>query len=316
MAAKKRTARKKRRWGWKLALALLLLLVFALGGLYAASRVVHVRYATVFLRDLPAAFEGATLLFVSDIDAHSPADARAAARMMESLAALEPDILLLGGDYAAPGLWETLNGMGMEDADVAAEAAADRYLFLSALADFSAPLGKFAVAAADDALPEQLAQAMAVGGVRLLNGESVTLRRDGEALTIAGIAPEGDLSALAGGARVEDCVIAFAHSPARFPAALTAEAGGGGAWADMILAGGTHGGQARLGERTLLPLTEQERRYLSGWRKETGVCLLTSQGVGCEGLPLRLGTSAEVPLITLRRAPAAAEGASDGIFMP
>ena len=51
---------------------------------------------------------------------------------------------LAGGDYAAPGLWETLNGMGMEDADVAAEAAADRYLFLSALADFSAPLGKFA----------------------------------------------------------------------------------------------------------------------------------------------------------------------------
>ena len=168
MAAKKRAGRKKRRWGWKIALALLLLLALGLGGLYAAGRVVHVRYATVFLRDLPSAFEGTTILFVSDIDAHSAQDARAAAEMMDALAALEPDMLLLGGDYAAPGLWETLNGMDMENAAVAAQAASDRHLFFSALADFSAPLGKFAVAAAEDALPEQLAQTMAVGGVRLL----------------------------------------------------------------------------------------------------------------------------------------------------
>lgn len=315
MAAKKRAGRKKRRWGWKIALALLLLLALGLGGLYAAGRVVHVRYATVFLRDLPSAFEGTTILFVSDIDAHSARDARAAAKMMDALAALEPDMLLLGGDYAAPGLWETLNGMDMENAAVAAQAASDRHLFFSALADFSAPLGKFAVAAAEDALPEQLAQTMAVGGVRLLQGETVTLTRDGANLTIAGIAPEGDLSVLSSAVRAGDCVIAFAHSPSRFPAALTAEAGDGGAWADMILAGGTHGGQMRLGERTLLPLSEQERRYLSGWRKESGVFLLTSQGVGCEGLPLRLNTAAEVHLITLRRAPAVPEGETDGVFM-
>ena len=315
MAAKKRAGRKKRRWGWKIALALLLLLALGLGGLYAAGRVVHVRYATVFLRDLPSAFEGTTILFVSDIDAHSAQDARAAAEMMDALAALEPDVLLLGGDYAAPGLWETLNGMDMENAAVAAQAASDRHLFFSALADFSAPLGKFAVAAAEDALPEQLAQTMAVGGVRLLQGEAVTLTRDGASMTIAGIAPEGDLSVLSSAVRAGDCVIAFAHSPSRFPAALTAEAGDGGAWADMILAGGTHGGQMRLGERTLLPLSEQERRYLSGWRKESGVFLLTSQGVGCEGLPLRLNTAAEVHLITLRRAPAVPEGETDGVFM-
>lgn len=315
MAAKKQAKRKKRRWGWKIALALVLLLMAALLALCAAARVVHVRYATAYLRDLPPAFEGTTLLFVSDIDAHSAADARAAAKMMEALSALEPDILLLGGDYAAPGFWQTLNGMDMENAAVAAQAAADRYLFFSALADFSAPLGKFAVAAAEDALPEQLAQAMAVGGVRLLRGEAVTLAREGASLTIAGIAPEGDLSALAGGVRAEDCVVAFSHSPARFPAALTAEASGGGAWADVLLAGGTHGGQVRLGERTLLPLDAQERRYLSGWRKEGGVFLLTSQGVGCELVPLRLNTAAEVHFITLRRAPAQAEGETNGVFM-
>ena len=53
MAAKKQAKRKKRRWGWKIALALVLLLMSALLALCAA-RVVHVRYATVYLRESAA----------------------------------------------------------------------------------------------------------------------------------------------------------------------------------------------------------------------------------------------------------------------
>ena len=95
MAAKKGAGKKRRRWGWKVALALILLLALGLAGLYGASRVVHVRYATAWLRDLPPAFEGATILFVSDLDIRSGADARAAAGMMDALAALQPRVLLL-----------------------------------------------------------------------------------------------------------------------------------------------------------------------------------------------------------------------------
>ena len=83
----------------------------------------------------------------------------------------------------------------------------------------------------------------------------------------------------------------------------------------MILAGGTHGGQMRIGDSTLLSLTERERSYLSGWRKEGGVFLLTSQGVGCEVADLRLNTAAEVHFITLRRAAQPLEEDTNGIFM-
>ena len=48
--------------------------------------------------------------------------------------------------------------------------------------------GALAPVTAEDALPEQLVQAMAVGGVRLLRGEAVTLAREGASLTIAGLA--------------------------------------------------------------------------------------------------------------------------------
>ena len=95
MAVKKRKGKKRRRLGLKIALALLVCLALGVFSLYAASRVVHVRYATVHLRDLPAAFEGTTVLFVSDLDIHSASGARAAAAMMDALAPLQPDLLLL-----------------------------------------------------------------------------------------------------------------------------------------------------------------------------------------------------------------------------
>ncbi len=44
---------------------------------------------------------------------------------------------------------------------------------------------------------------------------------------------------------------------------------------------------------------DAEKRFLSGWY--TGAApLLVSQGLGCEGANFRLGSSAEVWLITLR----------------
>lgn len=315
MAVKKRKGKKKRRLGLKIALALFLCLALGVFFLYASSRVVHVRYATVYLRDLPAAFEGTTVLFASDLDIHSASGARASAAMMEALAPLQPDILLLGGDYTSLGLWETVNGMQPGDPAVSTAAASNRHLFFSALADFETRLGKFAVVAAEDVLPDQLAQSMQVGGVRLLDGETVSLSRDGQTLILAGLSPEGDAAQIAAAVRADDCVIAFTHTPDRFANALIAEASGGGAWADVILAGGTHGGQMRIGDSTLLSLTERERTYLSGWRKEGGVFLLTSQGVGCEVADLRLNTEAEVHFITLRRAAQTPEDDANGILM-
>lgn len=306
-SAKKRPAGRKRRGvGAKLALALVACAALALAGMYAHSRIVHVRYAGVSLSDLPAALDGLKILFVSDIDVRGEADANAAANAMDALAALEPDVLLLGGDYTGPGLWDALNGRETGDA-LSLQAA--RRAFFRALSDFPAPLGKYAVRAEDDPGSEALASELELGGVTLLDGQLAQLSRGGQSLYVAGLSPDTDAGALASGVSADACVIAFAHSPDSFAGALTAEAQGGGAWADVVLCGGTHGGQVRLGERTLLSLSERERQYLSGWRKEGGVFLLTSQGLGCEVVSLRLGTRAEAHLITLRCAQGAVGGA-------
>ena len=90
------------------------------------------------------------------------------------------------------------------------------------------------------------------------------------------------------------------HSPAQAVDVRISEASDGGAWADLMLSGHTLGGQIRLFGRTLTQLTDAEKKAVSGWRADGGAPLLTSQGLGCEGLNLRLGTQAEAWLITLR----------------
>ena len=71
---------------------------------------------------------------------------------------------------------------------------------------------------------------------------------------------------------------------------------------DVLLCGHTHGGQIRLFGKSILDLSRQEQRYLSGWNTETGQPILTTTGVGCETVNIRLGSTPEVWLITLRRA--------------
>ena len=74
--------------------------------MHISASVVHVQYAQVYLQDLPAAFEGTKLLFVSDIHLMGVNTPQRAAKLMESLAQLQPDLLLLGGDYTSQSLLE------------------------------------------------------------------------------------------------------------------------------------------------------------------------------------------------------------------
>ncbi|HIU33019.1 MAG TPA: hypothetical protein IAB02_00520 [Candidatus Pullichristensenella excrementigallinarum] len=299
MAKKAAGKGKKRRFfAFKVISALLLAALLLAGGMHLSARVLFVRYASVALEDLPSAFDGVRVLFLSDLDVTSKREAQVTARLLETLHALAPDIVLLGGDYANPSFWDRLNGT--EDAQAMAQL---RQQVFQALAAFDAPLGKYAVIGDGDVLPEQLAEEFSQVGVRLLCDEALPIRKDGQTISLLGLAPDpssgADYQVLAESFLSGDLVLAFAHSPESFVNTQTTEASDGGGWVDLFLAGHTHGGQIVLAGRTLLDLTEHERRYLSGWRKEGNTFLLTSCGVGCEGAAFRLGTRPEVHLITL-----------------
>ena len=297
MAGKKKTRlkldpiRPKRRVGRWIALTLAALIALFALGMHLTARIVHVRYADVYLSDLPSSFDGVTLLFASDIDVCGLNTAKSAGRLFDRLQDLHPDILLLGGDYASPSLFDRLNGGSDEQAS--------RRDFFRAVSEFQAPLGKYAVSGDNDGDSAQLALTLVGTGFELLSGKAAKITRGSDTLSIAGIAPDGGLTALAAGFRTEDCVIALGHTPDRIVDIRIAEASNGGPWADLILCGHTHGGQLQVAGHSILSLTDNEKRFLYGWTDE-GAPMLVTSGVGCEGANFRLGTQAEVWMITLK----------------
>lgn len=295
MARKAAPPKKRRgRLGAWAALALAAALAAFIGWTALCARTVHVRRAEVALSDLPASMDGTTLLFLSDFSLCGTNTPAQAAKLVQRLQSLHPDALLLNGDFSAPSLMDRLNGRsGADETNLGPLTAA--------LKDFPAPMGKFAVSGERDGAAESLALRLSPGGVTLIDGQIAVLSNGTDAVGLAGIgANTRDVSALAKQVRGAQCVIALMHSPGQAVDVRISEAADGGAWADLMLSGHTLGGQIRLFGRTLTPLTEAEKKAVSGWSADGGAPLLTSQGLGCEGLNLRLGTQAEAWLITLR----------------
>lgn len=304
--ATRRKNNKKLGRGGRIALAVvaaLLLVILALCGYGAVNAsLVSVRRAEVELFDLPQSFDGTTLLYASDIDLCGINDAKKSGALFEKLQSLRPDILILGGDYNSDSLLRVLNRSENQPDSTAAQLR-ERTDFFQYIGAFDAPLGKYAIAAPEDAQQEVLARQMIDAGVRPLFNDRADIHIGNDTLWITGVSAESaNLNSAGRVFKKGDCVIVAAYSPVVLPVLLTSEAENGGQWADLALAGHTHGGQIRLFGWSVLQLNRQEQQYLSGWTMENGLPILTTVGVGCEGVNLRLGTAPEVWLITLRRA--------------
>lgn len=290
---KKTAARPKKRFGWRIALAAAAMAALGVGVMHLNASIVHIRYADVHLEDLPPSFDGTTILFASDIDLCGLNTARDAAQLFDRLQALKPDLLLLGGDYASPSILERLNGGG------GANEVAARKTFFDGLADFHAPMGKFAVSGDNDGEVGALKLCMVGSGVELIDGGIRSISNGSDEIFIAGVGEGSSVIELSSAVSRGDCAIALMHRPARVVDVRICEARDGGQWADLSLAGHTHGGQIRIAGRPILSLSEVEKRCIGGWSTDGGA-LLVSEGVGCESVNLRLGSHAEVHMITLK----------------
>ena len=309
MAGKKEKAvqaarEQKRRRGlsrWLPAFLIVLLIGGCFGWMHFQARLTHLKQAHVYLEDLPGELDGTTLLYLSDLNIRSASDRRACTRLLKQLSRLEPDLLVLGGDYSAPGLLDTING---SEGDGQADAAE----FIRSLKAFPATLGKYAVAGENDAANSELTKAMAEAGIEYLEDRCAVVEKNGGELVLAGLSdaqqgrtPYTEIGRYFSG---RECVIAIAHNPASYVDIRVNEARGGGAWADLVLSGHTLGGQLKLFGRTLRSYPDEVARCIGGWYYVDDLPMLVSEGVGCEGAMLRLGTQSEAWLLTLRCAQA------------
>jgi predicted MPP superfamily phosphohydrolase len=304
MATKIKTNKKPGKGG-KIALGLfaillLILIITACIGLINAS-LLRIRRAEVVLPDLPQGFDGKTILYASDIDIFGINTPARAGALFNQLQSLQPDILVLGGDYTSSSLLSKLNHSEGSD-DNTANVMKSRSDFFHYINTFQAPLGKYGIASTEDIQWQSLREEMEENGITPLINERIDIHSNGDTLWLAGIC--GKISSLNDAGNTfshNDCVLVFAEGPDVLPVLLTSEAADSGPWADLALCGHTHGGQIRLLGRSILSLSSTEKRFLSGWNTQSGTPILTSSGVGCEGVNMRLGTEPEVWLITLKR---------------
>lgn len=222
------------------------------------------------------------------------------ARIAAQINRLQPDLIVLAGDYLAS---HTLPGNRATAAQV-----------MDAMGDLQAPLGVFGVlgnhdwrdcpAAQDsDNRQNSVVDAMNASHISLLQNSSLELQHQSEKFWIVGLDSQRPVYkdrsvafhqpdlAYAGVPEGANSVL-VAHEPDYFA--------DGDKRSALQISGHTHGGQLNLfGWRPMTP-SIYGGRYAYGHHHEQGRDLVVSGGIGFSALPLRIAQPPEVTLITLR----------------
>lgn len=232
----------------------------------------------VLLERLPAAFDGFTILQLTDLHADLHPDFPAAVQRV--IAPLQYDCIALTGDFRTCTFGD--------------HSGAIRAL-IEILTDVSAP--RLATLGNHDSLEK--VPILEAAGVQFLLNENTVLRRGGDALYLVGIDDPNfykshNFERALAGVPEAACKVLLSHSPQTYR-----EASHRGF--DFLMAGHTHGGQICLpGGWVLVHDHSAPRRLLSGVWREGQMQGYTSRGTGASRLPVRLNCPAEVTLHVLR----------------
>ena len=234
----------------------------------------------VFIDDLPAAFDGYRIAFLTDTHVVSFVRRRYYEEVVRQTNNVEPDLILLGGDFV------TFH----RDIRLMAE---------TLIAGVRARDGIYAVLGNHDywAGGEEVRSAMESRGVQFIINRSVTLQRDGAKLPLLGIDEvyrgDPDLDAAFAGLRWGPR-LGLTHHPD-----MIGEMGE--RRIDLLLCGHTHGGQIRFPffGAVVVP-SRYEARFASGFHRVSNVLMYVSRGIGAVP-PLRILCKPEIATFTLRQ---------------
>lgn len=222
-------------------------------------------------------------------------------RIVETVNATRPDLIVLAGDYLAG---DALPGRREPAAAI-----------VNVLAGLSAPFGTFAILGNHDWQDCPLAlqsgnernsvvDAFTPSGITLLRNDSAVVHLDEEPLWLVGFDSQiAEPNNWASGLHRPDiafqgvpndvATILLAHEPDYFAIGDTR--------ADLQISGHTHGGQMNLlGWRPMTP-SQHRGRYAYGHIRDGERQLVVSGGIGFSGLPMRIGQAPEITFIKIRR---------------
>jgi len=274
-----RPTMKRKRWLCLLALAIALLAYPFLEPYWLT-----VREVTFVDPDVPPALSGLRIAFLTDIH-HGPYFSLGRVRhMVDRTNQLQPDIILLAGDYVHRD---------------------EKYIIpcFTELARLEAPLGKYGVLGNHDHWEDALltSESMIEAGIEWINNRAVWVERDGQRFKIGGV---DDL--WEGVQRIEptvedvsedDLVLLVSHNPDYVEQMGTNKI-------DLVLSGHTHGGQVTLfGRWAPFVPSQYGQTYRSGLVDRGFTRVLISNGIGTITPPVRLFCRPEIVLLRLQRGP-------------
>jgi uncharacterized protein len=242
---------------------------------------IQVKTLNMAFPNLPQAFDGYRILFMSDlhIDGLDDMDKR----LQGLVSDLEVDICLLGGDYRmkmyGPSLMVIKKLGGLVKHIIARD-------------------GIFGILGNHDCL--EMAPELEDSGIYMLINDSFTLERNGDSLSIIGTDDPhyykcDDLERAFDDVPENTFTILLSHSPEIINNT-------DGKKIDLCLCGHTHGGQICLPViGAVFTHSSVSRRFSSGLWRHDAITGYTSTGAGASGLPVRFNCAPEVVLLTLRR---------------
>ena len=235
------------------------------------------------VKHLPPAWDGVRIAQITDIHVGRLSTLDHARRIVEIANDLNPDIVVLTGDYVS-------------------RADAISHALVEVLRNLRTKL-KFAVLGNHDYWTDAKAviASMKTAGIQMLINRHYILDRQNQSLCIAGV---DDYWSTAPGPNVADALTAvdeeiprilLSHNPdyaERLPAHPRV---------DLMISGHTHGGQIKLPLLGPLKLPIEHKKYAEGLVSAPRCPVFVSRGLGMVDVPIRFNCRPELPLITLRR---------------
>jgi predicted MPP superfamily phosphohydrolase len=251
-------------------------------GLIEASWV-SIERPTLPLPRLPQAFDGLRVAFLTDIH-HGPYVSLDFVRgVVRTTLSLEPDLVLLGGDYSS---------------------RESKYIApcLDVLGGLRAPLGVFAVLGNHDYWHgrDETRTGLKAAGITELTNTGVWLMRGASLLRLAGVDDlwrgTPDVPAAVGDATTADACLLVSHNPDVAETLRDPRVG-------LMLSGHTHGGQVIVpGYGAPIVPSRYGQKYLRGLVDAPVTRVYVSRGLGTVSPPMRFGSRPELTLLTLKAA--------------
>jgi predicted MPP superfamily phosphohydrolase len=276
----------KKRIGFTGVALLLCLAVLAIWSFLIEPNRLIVHPETIQITDWPPELAGLRIAVISDIHTGAPfVNDKKLKEIVDRTNALNPDLIVLLGDYMSPNSWHSHR--------VEPEVTA------TDLKSLKAPLGVYSVLGNHDWWynGEKVRRAFEQNGIPVLDDEVTEIKWHEKSFWLVGLADlwtrpqhiEETVAKVPPGSTI----IALTHNPDIFPRLPQS--------VPLLIAGHTHGGQVNLPFiGTPIVPSRFGSKYTAGHVFENGHHMFVTTGIGTSILPLRFRVPPEIVILTIR----------------